>query len=286
MFSECYTTFDENGQSSVLALFEQIYTASIAFDNFTVISLPDTVAEFKSLNQAIQKKLPRLDPVKRAEMFIRAFELENFNVCVFALKDFHSFLMTNKDTITSWALKEPVSPIVDQMIFALVTVCGRFVEVKSPELKYNALLSFGILGAIDPDRLSPKRPNHPPGTFLPLYTKEKCIQIVSELIEKYLAKLYASTMVVKSQFFVAYAIQELMRFCDFNFSIANSDYTTEAKPFSRIVWDRLPAPVVELIRPLMTTNYNTPYSPIVEAEHPIFSDELPLKPGCVIGRFL
>ncbi|KAJ9077216.1 hypothetical protein DSO57_1018908 [Entomophthora muscae] len=274
MFSECYPTLKKENQGSVLALFKLIYQKSIECKNFTVISLPDLNPEFESLNLEMQKKIPKQDPAVKANQYIQTLASDNFDVCVLALKDLYSFLLVNKDIVATWVFNEPISPIVGNMILSLSYSCEKFNEMESTVLQYHAMLCFGILGAVDPDRLPPKRLDCQTKTSANLFTKEACIKLGSDLIEHYLVHLYSSTMVVKDQFVIAYTIQELMRFCDFNHSNISSDFANEVKPFSREVWDKLPNTVVETIRPLMLTDYRISRPLIVETEHPIFSSDL------------
>ncbi|KAJ9054746.1 hypothetical protein DSO57_1010833 [Entomophthora muscae] len=210
MFSECYSTLKKKSQGSVLALFKLTYQKSIEFKNFSVISLPDLIPEFESLNLEMQKKIPKQDPAVKANQYIQTLASDNFDVCVLALKDLYFFLLVNKDIVTAWVLNEPISPIVGNMILSLSYSCEKFNEMESTVLQYHAMLYFGILGAVDPDRLPAKKLDCQRKTSAILFTKEACIKLGSALIENYLVHLYSSTMVVKDQFVIAYTIQELM----------------------------------------------------------------------------
>ncbi|KAJ9055762.1 hypothetical protein DSO57_1000620 [Entomophthora muscae] len=137
--------------------------------------------------------------------------------------------------------------------------------MESTVLQYHAMLCFGIIGAVDPDRLPPKKLDCQTKTSVNLFTKKACIKLGSALIKNYLVRLYSSTMVVKDQFVIAYIIQELMQFCDFNHSNISSDFTMEVTPFLRKVWDKLPDSVVEIICPLMFTDYKI-FHPLIKGD--------------------
>ncbi|KAI0244433.1 hypothetical protein L0F63_002418 [Massospora cicadina] len=274
MLSECYLSLDDQDRSSAVGLFREIYTQSFKRGNFRVISLPESIAEFEPLNTALEAKTSDLGLTTRAEQLLETIKTENVSVCIRALKDLYAFLTERRERLLTWTLEEPINPVIDETITSLVAVCKKFAENDNRELQYNAMLCFGTLGAVDPDRLSPRRLEAPSVTqFLP-YKKNSYILVASELIEKHLAKLYASTVVVKDQFFVAYAIQELMAFCDFNVSNTTSNYDNEILPFSREVWDKLPDAVVEMIRPLMVSSYRVSSNPASDFKRPIFNASL------------
>jgi serine/threonine-protein kinase ATR len=104
-----------------------------------------------------------------------------------------------------------------------------------------------------------------------LSNEETCLTYSCDLIEKFLAPAFRSASSSKAQDCLAYAIQELLRLCEFTQEIAD---ISPGQPISdsksqrlKKRWEDFAKPVIQIIKPLLRAKY---YSLDTVPKHPIY----------------
>ena len=192
-------------------------------------------------------------------------------------------------TVTLQALKEIKSLLDDQMAFfqsgtsgdSFNTHIGRTLRILSSvagrdvdgieDIRLIAFECIGAIGALDPDRLDLGMGDSRPIVLKDFTDEEESILFVMHLIKDVLVSAFRSTGDIGYQTNLAYAIQEMLKLCQFEVSLMSSTrYTTSATLKARTRWDSLPKHVLETITPLLESRYTIKEKPLPTFELPIY----------------
>ena len=182
---------------------------------------------------------------------------------------------------------------------ALLVVCRQFSSV-SPDAARLACVCLGKIGAVDPGRVDFVMPpvDHEFLDDPSSDNSETMARFACRLITNYLVKALRGATNTKSQNRAAYAIQELLRFCEFpadlplhampgklgtlgysaaggssSFSSANGTSTTNV----RDLWTTFPKHVLETIHPLLQARYTMPAVSAKKVLLPIYAHKSTYK---------
>ncbi|KAI0268140.1 hypothetical protein BC834DRAFT_678146 [Gloeopeniophorella convolvens] len=210
-----------------------------------------------SLEQRIHKLLDRISS-------------DNLTVTLQALKEFKALLSKQKHVIQNFASGNTFDPSTGRMLRVLSSVAARDAEGME-EIRLLAFECLGAVGALDPDRFD-FGASDPRIIVLKDYTdEEESILFAIHLIKDVLVSAFRSTSDMGYQTNLAYAIQELLKFCQFNSLLASSGrYTTSASLKTRARWDNLPKHVLETITPLLESRYRIKEKPLPTFDLPIY----------------
>ncbi|KAH9999987.1 hypothetical protein BJV77DRAFT_1114938 [Russula vinacea] len=175
-------------------------------------------------------------------------------------------------TVTLQALKEVRTFLNEQRSFlqclatgdffdALIGLAARDVDGME-EIRLMAFECIGAIGALDPDRLDLGMGDSRPIVLKDFANEDESIIFAIHLIKDVLVSAFRSTSDMGYQTNLAYAIQELLKFCQFNVSIMSL--------VARTRWDSLPKHVLETITPLLESRYTMKEKPLPAFELPIY----------------
>lgn len=138
-------------------------------------------------------------------------------------------------------------------------------------LRDASLECMGIVGAVDPDRF----PANTAQTIVIVKTgfvdNEESIDFVLHLIEDVLVGAFRTTNDTKHQSHLAFAIQELLKFCGFSAKLVQSGGTVGTISNKvRARWAQLPKHLLETLTPLLEARFSTNDVPIKQFQYPIY----------------
>ncbi|GAA5857265.1 hypothetical protein JCM8547_009406 [Rhodosporidiobolus lusitaniae] len=197
---------------------------------------------------------------------------ENDIVTLQALRELKVVLEGDPKSIQALSAGDSFDPFVGRMVAALL---GAAVKdgPENEHLRNAACECIGIFGALDPDRFELPPVDDPPIVLEGFENMPEAVSFALRLIEDLLVGAYRSTNDTRHQELLAYAIQELLRFCGFTSDLILS--STSGDTLSPVVvdrWQRLPKTVVEACAPLLSTRFSLGNpKPMDEAEYPIYS---------------
>jgi serine/threonine-protein kinase ATR len=181
---------------------------------------------------------------------------ENEAVSFQALRETRLLFAAERKKLHALSVGDAFNPAVGRMARALIRVAVRARD-SSDETSGLAFDCIGSLGAVDPDRLE-----MPPddSTYTPMSNfsdPDDSIQFALHLIEDVLVGAYRASNDTAHQTALAYAIQELVKFCGFDTSLlgATSGGTRTMDKKVRERWDRLPKAVIETIVPFLASRF-------------------------------
>lgn len=219
----------------------------------------------KPLNdQLAQLDAARHKPRKLVHLIKRCGN-ENVNVVRQTLEELRSFVADEQDLILAdWNDDKAVFQIRELMT-SLLKVLSRF-QNSGSDIPVIAAECIGMVGALDHHKIDLVT-DAQKGLVI-TYNFEQAqesISFVSLLLEDYLVKAFRASTDLNSQMFLAFGIQECLRFCNFKAQIEHGD--TRA-------WHKFSPSTRATLHPLLYSRYTANPSQITNCTYPIFSDNI------------
>ena len=241
-----------------------------------VVEYMDDVADFsfipelKGLWKRVRHSRADWSPHHKLLKLLDRVTSDNTAVISCALQELKSFLLENDEQfIRELTSGDVFDPLVGHVMTALFSAASRDLE-GSDAIHQSALECIGIVGAVDPDRF---KFGGSEGTMIVKYNfqdESESMTFAIHLIKDVLVGAFRSTCDIAYQNFLAYAIQELLRFCRFSSSLV-APGSAGALPLKvRARWKELPRAVKETVSPLLAGRYAFRPQPPAPVEHPIY----------------
>ncbi|KAF8592595.1 hypothetical protein K439DRAFT_1625944 [Ramaria rubella] len=211
-------------------------------------------------------------PTRQLENLLDRVTSDNPAVAELSHLELKDFMSNNQQRILKLASGDVFDPIISRLVASLWdTACRDGEGVES--LRLLAFDCIGRLGAVDPDRLE-LAPND---SSIILYQnfgeEEESIQFVLYLITQVLLGTFRSTSDIKFQSHLAFAIQELLKFCGFSEQLVSADSANAIPLKTRSRWSQLPRHVLEACTPLLQAKYTRTSKPPRQVVHPIYPSQ-------------
>lgn len=170
-----------------------------------------------------------------------------------ALVELSPFLETHQDFVHDTAASEHPSPTLSDLICALLDVTVKYssVDEKTAILCGKAL---GIIGAIDPNRVEANRKKRQLLILSNFDKANETIDWIMALFEDVLVKAFKSVTNVRTQGFLAYTMQELLKACNLSELTALRTRASQV-PQACERWDELPEHIRTTLTPFLTSRY-------------------------------
>jgi serine/threonine-protein kinase ATR len=231
------------------------------------------VTELNDIHHHLQALRSDWTSKERLQRLLDRSTSDNVSVGIQSLSELKAFLLKESRS----AVKELVSgdmfdPIVGQAVGTLLAAACRDGD-GIEQLKILAYECIGILGAVDPDRceLPPGRPRI---IVKSNFTDEdESMQFALHLICDLLVGAFRSTSDIKHQSFLAFTIQELLKFCQFKPALVGAGTGISISNKVRNRWRSLPKHILETVTPLLEGKFALNIGPSPEFKHPIYSHQ-------------
>ncbi|KAH8118429.1 hypothetical protein DFH11DRAFT_1686601 [Phellopilus nigrolimitatus] len=224
--------------------------------------LADSAEKIGALRNGISNK-------DRLERILERTLSDNNTVVAQALEELKSFMLTQaRGFVRGLASGDVFDPLVGHITKALLTVVCRDGE-NIETLRLLAFECMGILGAADPDRFDILFQDT--GMIvLSNYTDEnEAMHFALHLVQNALVGAFRSTSDIKYQSHLAFAIQELLKFCKFTPELVIPGAPIPLKVRAR--WNSLPKHVLETVTPLLEARFAVNSTNVsINTQHPIY----------------
>ncbi|KAH9179575.1 hypothetical protein EDB89DRAFT_2110934 [Lactarius sanguifluus] len=209
----------------------------------------------------------------RLHRLLERVSSDSLTVTLQALKEIKSLLDKQRDFFQSGTSGDSFNTLIGRTLRILSSVAGRDVD-GIEDIRLIAFECIGAIGALDPDRLDLGMGDSRPIVLKDFTEEEESILFAMHLIRDVLVSAFRSTSDMGYQTNLAYAIQEMLKFCQFDVSLMSSGrYTTSASLKARTRWDSLPKHVLETITPLLESRYTIKEKPLPAFELPIYPQQ-------------
>ncbi|TFK55398.1 hypothetical protein OE88DRAFT_1622542 [Heliocybe sulcata] len=229
-------------------------------------SVPELVPLQERLMQVRRQSTPKATFIR----LLQRSSSDNLVVAVQAMKELKHYLSSAQtEFIRTMASGDVFDPLIGQAMSTLLDNAARDGEdVES--IRLLAYECVGILGALDPDRFELGH-NDPRIFVLNNYQDEnEAVAFTIHLIQDVLVGAFRSTSDIKYQGHLAYAIQELLRFCKFTPALVGAGSAGSVPLKVRNRWNSLPKHILETVTPLLEARYTLQERPLPEIQHPIY----------------
>lgn len=218
----------------------------------------------------LAKLKEQMDLRHQYQAFVRRFENENVNVLVQTLTELVPFLEKNQAFVHKSAISEQPDPIIAQLTRFVLDVCVRFNESRE-DIGALCAQCLGLIGCLDPSKIETVREKRDIVVTSNFERADETVNFILYFLQEVLVKAFLSTTNTKAQGFLAYAMQQFLRFCEFGTGVTFRHQDVQSNDIYRR-WIALPESVRNVLTPFLTSRYFVTAS-IVKAEytHPIYS---------------
>ncbi|WFD42131.1 non-specific serine/threonine protein kinase [Malassezia psittaci] len=178
---------------------------------------------------------------------------DNIAVCVQSLHELREFFNERRSVVESWTSGNVFHPLIGECVRVLLSVAGR-AEVPNAECQSLCLECLGMLGAVDPDRMD-LPPEEPFFVLLSNFENpDETVVFAIRLLTELVVPAFRATSDTKHQAALAYAIQELLKFCGFTPALLDGNTRTVSEKIHKR-WQSIPEAMLPTLMPLLNSKY-------------------------------
>ena len=223
------------------------------------------IPEFQPAAAKLTEYRRTWDLRKQLDKLLDRTQSKNIAVATTSMGELKSLLL--RYDISHLSHGDTFDAIVHRLMRNLLVASTRDGE-DCQELRDLTYECMGILGALDPDRFL-SQPALTSMTILSNFAeREESIDFAIHLVRDLLVDAFRATNDTKHQNHLAFAIQELLKFCGFTPKVLQSaavPVTTRAK------WQMLPKDQLETLTPLLESRFSLTHTPTRAFSHPIYT---------------
>lgn len=204
--------------------------------------------------------------------FAKRLQDESRIVVFRALEELVPFLEKQQEFIHEAAVSEQPPTALSELLRALLDVTSKY-SAENADAAGPCGKALGIIGCLDPNRLEVPRKRR---RILMLSNFEKAGEVVDwafVLLEDVLVKAFKSVTNARAQGYLAYTMQELLRFCEINDGTVLRPRASQA-PSVYHKWLQMPEHIRITLTPFVNSRYivtsNAPVN-APERDYPAFS---------------
>jgi serine/threonine-protein kinase ATR len=231
-----------------------------------------TVPALHHIHQRLKELRKAWTPKDHLQRILDRSSSVNLFVAILSLGELKTFMLAEGDFIRKLASGDVFDPMVGQIVATLLAAACRDGE-GTELLRLLAFECIGVLGAVDPDRCEIKL-SDPRMVMLSNFTDEgEAVLFALHLIRDLLVGAFRSTSDLKYQSYLAYSIQELLRFCQFTPALVAAGNGGSLPLRVRNRWNSLPKHVLETVTPLLEGRFTLNPISTPDLQHPIYPSQ-------------
>ena len=174
-------------------------------------------------------------------------------ICVQSLHELRVFLREQRACIEAWTTGNVFHSLIGRCVRVLMAVAAR--SELSDAVPVLCLECLGLLGAVDPDRLD-MPPDEPILVLLSDFDNaDETIAFAQRTLVDVVAPAFRATHDTKHQAALAYAIQELLKFCQFTPALLDASAPSRVPEKVCRRWASLPETLLPTLLPLLNSRY-------------------------------
>lgn len=241
-----------------------------------VITIPSLASI--PLMSKFESEIQRLKEHELAETHLRAFvrRLLDDNVTIVrqALQELVPWLEIKQSFMHEATLSEQPKAVIADISRALLDVCTKH-AAHSQDIVGLAAQCMGIIGCLDPNRVDAPSSRRQTLVLDNFDKASEVIDWVAIMLEDVIVPAFKSGTNTRAQGFLAYVMQELVRFCEFHEVTSVRPRGSQASP-AYLRWMEMPESVRNTLMPFLSSRYVLNSRVDVEPlprEYPVLSRE-------------
>ncbi|KAI8598622.1 hypothetical protein EDD21DRAFT_309126 [Dissophora ornata] len=235
--------------------------------------------EFELMNQVLISAKTQHTIEQQLKRLAERSAHENAEIAEQALLELRDFLLENEHSVLDLTTTkdQDVAPVIKDLIHALLSGIGRFRGLDAP-VPRRCVECLGIIGAVDPAKLSSIRLIPAPPVHTNFSDLEETKKFVCQLIEVQLVGKSRSIGDIHSETELAYTLQTLLSFCGITKDVLDSKTPTPpVAPQTRTTaedrWKAFPRHVQEVLELLIDAKYTRAESSVQRTyRSPLYPD--------------
>ena len=203
--------------------------------------------------EEIGKIRDQMDVKPHFQAFTQRCNNENTVVVIRALVELEVYLKEHQGFIHEAAVREQPDPIVSQLVRSILDSCIRFKEPNS-DVPALAAKCLGLIGCLDSTRVEATLEQRDMLVLSNFTKADETKEFIIFFIREILVKVFLSTTNPRAQGFLAYAMQELLIFAEFDKSVTVRPRDTQYNA-NYLRWMELPESIRNTLTPFLTSKY-------------------------------
>ena len=227
--------------------------SSLIRDRIEMLPSLKGIKLLQKFDSEIERLKGAIDPLYRMEAFIRRCQDENADVVHQGLEELVLFLDKNQRLVHDSATSQQPSPVISQLYRALLDASIKFKEGHTDILNLCGQC-LGILGSIDPNKIESIREKNEVLMLSNFDRATEVIDFVAFMLETVIVPAFHSARSGNAQTYLAYVMQELLKFCGFRQAVLSRQTLFESSPaYQR--WVQIPETVRSTLAPYLNSKY-------------------------------
>ena len=235
----------------------------------TIPSL-ESIPLMSKFEAELGKLKAQMDIKHQYQAFIRRCENESVTVLVQALTELIPFLEKNQNFLHTSAVSEQPDPVIAELTHSVLDVCIRFNESRE-DITTLCAQCLGLIGCLDPSKIETVREKREVLVTSNFERADETINFIVYFLQEVLVKAFLSTTNTKAQGFLAYAMQQFLKFCDLGSGATFRPQDMQSTDKYRR-WIALPESVRNTLTPFLSSKYIITATVLnAECNYPIFT---------------
>lgn len=215
----------------------------------------------------------QMDTRHQYQSFGRRCRHENVTVVRQALGELVPHLRRHQSFLHLSAVSEQPDPVLSELVRSILDVCIKL-SATDVDMARLCATCLGLIGCVDPNRVEAVRDKREIVMVSNFASADESIDWAIFLLREILVKAFLSATNTSAQGFLAYAMQELLKFCELDTSVTFRARDTQNNAGYRR-WIGLPESVRNTLTPFFTSRYVvTADMARPAAAYPVFSPEM------------
>ena len=205
-------------------------------------------------------RLEQMEATCRLDNLLERCSSENVNISSISLVELKQYLIKNDALIRQLASGDHFDSTISSIVRVLFNIASKAGDTFDG-LRLLAYECIGLLGALDPFRFETPTESPPMIVLHNFEEQGEANTFALHLIQHLLVDAFRSTSDLRYQSHLAFAIQELLKFCGFTSDLIKNEKSVPVKIRAR--WKSLPVHLLDTITPLLEGRFSHEAS-----EHP------------------
>ncbi|EON65245.1 hypothetical protein W97_04482 [Coniosporium apollinis CBS 100218] len=217
-----------------------------------------------------------MDPATIFSAFSQRCEDESSAVVEQALRELVPFLVDNQRFIHETSVSQQPNPVVAQLLRSLLDAVVRFNENHSAIIDLCSQC-LGLVGCLNPYRVEAAREKQDTLVLSNFERADEIIDFSAVLLPHVLVPAFRSASNAKSQGFLAYTMQEMLKYCGYGIVATQRTRSSQASSLPHQRWLEMPEAVRSTLTPFLSSRYmvtNNNQLEYVVQKFPIFNAEM------------
>ncbi|KAL2866806.1 protein kinase MEC1 [Aspergillus lucknowensis] len=270
-----WATFTEESRKSAYELVEHFLGThnEMLQDIFSTMPSLASIPILSKFEDRLNEMKNRMDVRKHFLAFSHRCLSENATVVEQALAELVYYLSEHEEFVHRSVLSEQPDPAVANLVRSLLDCCVKF-NTTSESITVLSARCLGHIGCLDPNRVDSVKAKKEILVLSNFEKMEETFDFVLFFLQHVLVDAFLSASNTRAQGFLAYAMQNLLRFCSLNSAVTQRSRDVQADPKYRR-WLGLPEAVRNTLTPFLTSKYTvTVGAPSSNCNYPLFLPHL------------